>query len=473
MAVETDFDFLIIGSGPAGEKAGALAAYHGRRVAIVERAARPGGTMVDGASGTKTMREAALYLTGYRRREVYGVGLDLEPQLAVDGVRARADDVHRLLTDQVDQNLARHGITLVPGTGRLAGRGLVAVEPPGGGPTRTLTAPVVLLATGSRPHHPAAIPFDDPDVFDSDTAGALTRPVRTLAIVGGGAVACEYASIFAALGTAVTLVESGERLLRFMDAEISGLLAEAFRGVGMRVLLGASHARVRRDGEGIVVALDSGELIRPEKVIVAAGRVGNSDGLGLAEAGVETDERGHVRVDDRFATTAVGIFAAGDVTGPPTLASVAMEQGRVAACHAFGIPLRHNLDSCTPYGVYAIPEVAMVGMTEEAARAAGEDYGVGRARLARNARSASRGSSIGLVKLVFRRRDRRLLGAHIVGDDATELIHLAQALIYFDAGIDYLVHRTFNVPTAHEAYKYAAYDGLSRVENRPTLTANA
>jgi NAD(P) transhydrogenase len=243
--------------------------------------------------------------------------------------------------------------------------------------------------------------------------------------------------------------------------------------MGMRVLLDAGHAKVNADAEGVVVTLPDGHVMYPSKVVVAVGRVGNTEELGLEAAGVATDGHGHIVVDDRYATTAPGIFAAGDVTGPPALASVSMEQGRVAACHAFGIPLRSAVDKLAPLGVYSIPEVAMVGLTEEAAQATGDDVLVGRARLSRNARTAISGGSHGLVKLVFRRGDLRLLGAHILGDGATELIHQAQAVMHFNGSVDYFIDATFNVPTESEAFKYAAYDGLSRVESRPTLTSSA
>ncbi|MGH3510227.1 MAG: FAD-dependent oxidoreductase [Nocardioidaceae bacterium] len=470
--MQPELDLLVIGSGPAGEKAAALAAYHGKRVAIVERSPRPGGTFVDGVASSKTMREAAMYLTGFHRREVYGVGLDLTPEFALAGVRERARQVREVLTEAVEQNLNRHGITLVHGDALLLGDGAVRVTRADGGDS-TLTASVILVATGSRPFHPPGMPFGDPDLLDSDAASELDRPIASLVIVGGGAIACEYASIFSALGTSVTLIESGPQLLRFMDADIVDMLVETFERTGVRLVLGAGHAKVDRDDEGIVVSLADGEQLHPTKVIVAAGRVGNVEGLGLAEAGVGTDERGLVVVDETFATSAPGVYAAGDVTGPPALASVAAEQGRIAACHAFGITIREGLDPMTPSGVFTIPEAAMVGLSEQAARESGEDYEVGRARLAHNARTVISGSGTGLVKLIFRRADHRLLGAHVVGDQATELIHQAQTALHFGADIDYFVNSTQNLPTTSEAYKYAAYDGLSRLENRATLTTSA
>jgi NAD(P) transhydrogenase len=429
--------------------------------------------MVGGVATTKTMREAAVYLTSFRRRDVYGVGLELDPQVAIQGVRNRAERVRELLTQSVTDNLERHRIEFIHGTAKLGGTGEVRVTADSGGAHRVVTAHVVLLATGSRPLHPADMPFEHPDLLDSDTAQQLDRPVNSLVVVGGGAVACEYASMFAALGTEVTLVESRGRLLPFMDAQIAELLTDAFADIGMRVLLGAGHAQVTADPSGLLVNLHDGTVLRPDKVIVAAGRVGNTEDLGLAEAGVDTDGHGLVVVNEHFATTTPWVYAAGDVTGPPALASVSMEQGRVAACHAFGITLRDTVDSVPPFGVFSIPEVAMVGMTEETARVSGEVFEVGRARLSRNSRTVTTGAAGGLVKLVFRRSDHRLLGAHMLGDNATELIHQAQTVLHFEGTIDYFVNSTYNVPTASEAFKYAAYDGLSRLENRETLTTNA
>jgi NAD(P) transhydrogenase len=470
--VDSHYDLVVVGSGPAGEKAAALAAYHGKRVAVVERAPEVGGTMAGGVAGTKTMREAAIYLTSFRRRSVYGVGVDVEPRLAAQVVHERAQRVEAQLAQSVRDNLDQHGIDLVHGAARLLPQGAVAVETPGGSEPRVLTADIVLLATGSRPFHPPGMPFSHAGVLDSDTARRLGRPVPSMVVIGGGAVACEYASIFAALGTEVTLLESRGQLLPFVDARIAELLADAFREMGIDVLLGAGHARVGVEDDRPVVQLADGREIRPSTVIVAAGRVGNTEELGLADVGVAVDGRGHVIVDEHYETTSRGIFAAGDVIGPPSLASVSMEQGRAAASHAFGIGVHDVIDTMAPLGVYSIPEVAMIGLTEEAARAAGEDVEVGQARLSRNARTTITGDPHGLVKLVFRRSDRRLLGAHVLGDRATELIHQAHAVMHFDGTIDFFVNATFNTPTESEAFKYAAYDGLSRLEHRRTLTVN-
>jgi NAD(P) transhydrogenase len=464
--LEERFDMVVIGSGPAGEKAAAQAAYFGKRVAVVERSPSPGGAVVRNAEiPSKTLRETALYITGFRRREVYGLGLTLDPEAMVTQLRTRTAQVIETMTDAVRRNLERHAIELVHGVARLGSDRTVHVTLDGG-QERTLHGDVVLIATGSRPFRPPSIPFDDPDVHDSETMLDIDRPFTSLVVVGGGAVGCEYASIFTALGIEVTLVDSGERLLSFLDAEISQLLAEAFSHMGMRLVLGRGKATLERGDGGITCTLAGGDEITADKVLFASGRVGNTEGLGLDEAGVRVDDRNRIVVDERFQTTAESIYAAGDVIGPPALASVSMEQGRVAACYAMEIPFKETVDPMPPFGVYSVPEAAMVGLTEEDAVAQGIDYEVGRGWFAGNTRATIAGATDGLVKLVFRREDRKLLGVHVLGDHATELVHQGQAALNYDGTIDYFIHSTFNVPTESEAYKYAAYDGLQRLRAR-------
>jgi NAD(P) transhydrogenase len=457
---------VVIGSGPAGEKAAAQAAYFGRRVAVVERSPTPGGAVVrNGEIPSKTLRETALYITGFRRRDVYGLGLTVDPETTVAQLRARTAHVIETMTDEVRRNLERHNIELLSGTARL-GVGRTVHVTSDAGREQTIGSDVVLIATGSRPFRPPNIPFDDPEVHDSETVLTVDRPFTSMVVVGGGAVGCEYASIFTALGVDVTLVDSGERILPFLDAEISQLLARAFSAMGMRLVLGGGRAAVERDDHGLRCTLASGEEVRPDKVLFASGRVGNVEDLGLEEAGVQIDVRNRIVVDETFRTTAESIYAAGDVIGPPALASVSMEQGRVAACHALGIPFKDTVDPRPPYGVYSVPEAAMVGLTEEDAAARAIDYEVGRGWFAGNTRATIAGALDGLVKLVFQREDRKLLGVHILGDHATELVHQGQAVLHYGGTIDYFIHSTFNAPTESEAYKYAAYDGLQRLQAR-------
>ena len=461
MATDAHYDLVVIGAGPAGEKAAAQAAFWGKRVAVVDRSPTPGGAMTGGAVASKTMREAALYLTGFKRRDLYQVGIGLTPEIAAERLHRRTDAVVDMTTETAAANLRRHRVDLVQGEATLGGgRSVVVRDANGGSSSRTLTAEAIILATGSHPFHPPGVSFDDPDILDSDDAAQLDRPLRSLVVIGSGAVGCEFASIFTALGAEVVLVDSGSRLLPFFDAEIANMLDATFRAEGMTVVHDAGHATASRTDAGVEVRLGNGDVLSAEKVIFATGRVGNTDNLGLDVAGVDTDDRGRIVVDEHYRTSADGIYAAGDVIGPPALASVSMEQARLAACWAFDLPLKRTADSLPPYGVYAVPEVAMVGMTEADAAAAGIDYAVGRARFDANTRAAISGATDGMVKLVFRRDDLRLLGVHVIGEAATELIHQGQAVLHFGGSIEYFVHSTFNVPTMSEAYKYAAYDGL-------------
>ena len=452
---------VAIGSGPAGEKAAAQAAYFGHKVAVIDRDPRPGGAPVNsGGIPTKTLREASLYLTGFRRRDVYGVGMGLGAEVLLDRLRTRAAEVQESSGNEVRRNLDRHGIELIHGEATL-GVGSVEVTLAAGG-GRTLTADVILIATGSRPLRPPSIPFDDPDVHDSDSILAFDRIPGRMVVVGGGPVGVEYGSMFTALGVEVTLIDVGDRLVPFMDREISRVLEEALEEEGMKVILGQMGAVERTEGS-LNVSLEDGAVLETDVVLFAAGRVGNTEELRLEQVGVKTDERGRILVDEHYETSVPGIYAAGDVIGPPALASVSTEQGRVAACHAFDIPFKETVDPLAPYGVYSIPEVGMVGMTEDAAAESGIEYEVGRSWFKDNPRSAIAGTSQGLIKLVLDRNNKRLLGAHVVGDEAAELIHIPQAVIHAGGTIDRFIDSTYNVPTRSEAFKYAAYDALGRL----------
>ena len=459
------YDLVVIGAGPAGEKGAAQAAYFGKRVALVDRLSRPGGAPVASTGiPSKTLRETAMYVTGFRNRDVYGLRLEVDPEVVLQRLMARKSEVVSTMARAVDENLKRHGIRFIQGQARLGPDRTVFVS--GDGEDLVLEWEIVLLATGSRPLRPPAVPFEDPDVNDSEEVLEINRIPSTMVVVGGGPAGCEYASIFTALGTEVTLLDAADRILPFMDEELSRLLAETFERMGMRVMLGSGVATIGRSQGALQVLLENGDVIRPEQVLFAAGRSGNTEGLGLEEVGVKLDARGRVVVDETFRTSAEGIYAAGDVIGPPALASVSMEQGRVAMCHAFGIPFKETIDPLPPSAVYSIPEVAMVGLTEEAARAEGIDYEVGRGWFAGNAKATISGFTEGLVKLVFGRNDKRLLGVHILGDGASELIHVGQDVIHGDATIDRFIHTTYCTPTRSEAYKYAAYDGLQRLSGK-------
>ena len=460
------YDLVVIGTGPAGEKGAAVAAYHGRRVAIVERRSTVGGTAVNtGGIPTKALRDVAVQLGGSRRRATDGLTVELDLETLFEQLRIRATAVSAVMADAVAANLDHHGIEVVHGQARLGPGGTVSVTT-SAGPDRALHGEVVLVATGSHPVRPAGIPFDGRTVLDSEEIVALDRPFRSVMVVGAGAVGCEYASIFNAIGMEVVLADAADRFLPVLDTEVAGLLLTSLRRAGIDVRLGTVVSSVAHDGDHLAVSLSDGTVAHVERLLFAAGRAGNTTGLGLEEAGVAVDGAGRIMVDDHFRTTAEGVLAAGDVLGPPGLASVSMEQARVAVSLAFGFPLRQAVDRLVPVGIYAIPEVAAVGLTEEQAGGAGLDVEVGRGWMARNTRAVISGDTEGLVKLVFERTAGRLLGVHILGAEATELLHLGQAVIRHGGSIDEFVQTTFNVPTRSDAYKYAAYDGLKHLETR-------
>jgi NAD(P) transhydrogenase len=456
------YDLLVVGAGPAGEKGAAQAAYFGKRVCLVDPNQRPGGIAVSKAGiPTKTVREGAIYLSG--------LGQSASAMMAAPNVQdpwpllmARKLEVAELMTKAVERNLLRHGIERRRGRARFLSSQQIEIEMESGERV-TLEADVVLLASGSRPRHPPNIPMDDPDVHDSETILEIDRAPDSILVVGGGAAGCELASIFAALGTRVTIA-GGNHLLSALDVEMAGVLAECLNSMGIRVIPKVKVSGVTRTGDLLEATLADGRTLQVQKILVAAGRQPQIDGLGLGDIGVELDSAGWVRVDERYETTAPGLFAAGDVIGPPSLAAVAMEQARVAVCHAFGFEYKTETDRNRPTYIFSIPEAAWVGLTEEQARAAGIDYEVGRCSFATNAKARISGFPDGLVKLVFRVPDKVLLGVHIVGELASELVHIGQFVIHAGGTIDRFIDATFAVPTRSEAYKYAAYDGLMRLE---------
>jgi NAD(P) transhydrogenase len=459
--MSSDYDLVVVGVGPAGEKGAAQAAYFGKRVACVERMPSPGGAAVHtGTLPSKTLRETSLFLSGFRQRELYGLSVELRDGLAVPKLLSRKNAVRDLEVARMQWNLERHGATLHRGFGRFVDAHTLEVVD-GGGASRRLTADVFLVATGSRPYHPTGIPFEDPDVDDSDTILQIDRMPKTLVVVGGGVIGCEYAAMFAALHVDVTLVEGRTRLLPFLDAEIAERLRMAMERLGVRILLGETTTSIRRvDGRGLVTSLASGQEIVAEKVLASSGRSGSTEGLGLEAIGVEVDKRGYVKVDGDYRTSVANVYAAGDVIGFPALASTSMEQARVAVCHAFGFTYKRQVSHLLPFGIYTIPEVGCVGFSEDGAAEKGLDAVVGRASYRDNARGKIVGDDGGIIKLVVERGTRKLLGCHCIGERATELVHVGQAVMMLDGTIDVFIEMVFNYPTLGEMFKYAAYDAL-------------
>jgi NAD(P) transhydrogenase len=377
----------------------------------------------------------------------------------------RERDVVDSLRGAVERNVARHGIELIRGTARFEDVHTVVVSGAPDGTAR-LRAPVILIATGSVPNRGTDFPTGDPRFYDSDSILTMNRLPRRLAVVGAGVIGCEYACIFAVLGIAVQMIDGRPRLLGFLDAEISDRLRLQMEFLDIRLELGDGVIAVRAEPDAVRLDLKSGATLEVDAVLVAAGRLGNTAGLGLERLGIAVDDRGHVRVNEQFQTQVPHIYAAGDVIGFPGLAATSMEQGRVAICHAFGFAYKTAVSRVLPLTVYSIPEVSMVGETEENCREKGRSYCVGRAEYLGNARGQIVGDLAGLLKLVFDPRDRRLLGVHIVGEDAAELIHVGVMVLQSQGTIDAFIDAVFNYPSLGEAYKYAAYDGLGALARR-------
>jgi len=455
------YDLVAIGAGPAGEGAAELAAFYGHRSIVIEKN-QPGGTVTTtGGAPTKTLREAALYLTGFRDRDIYGLHLAVAPDIVLPTIRKRTRGVSELLRRVTADNIAKHNVDYLQGNARLGpGRTVLVMMPDGR--ELTLLAKAILIASGSRPTRPKSIPFDDPGICDSDTILALQYIPKDILIVGGGPVGVEYATICHALGARVTLAHMADRLMPMMDGEMSRRMDDLFRRWGVTVVLGAAADTIARTAAGnLEVSLSTGAKFQPDTILFAAGRAANTEGLELDAAGVKTDSRGRILVDEHFRTSAASVFAAGDVLGP-TLASVAMEQGRAAACHALGIPFEGTVDPTPVSAVYGMPEVAGAGLTEEQCQAQGIDYEVGRSEFDLIPRGAIAGHG-GLLKLIFRKDNQKLIGVHCIGDVASELVGIGQMVIHFGGTLSVFDEVSMNTPTYSYAYKYAAFDGFRRL----------
>ena len=457
------FDLVVIGSGPAGEKGAAQAAYFGKRVALIERKPELGGAGVNtGTVPSKTLRESALYFSGLRQRGLYGIDYSLREGLTVQDFMHREHAVVSAERQKIAANLAAHKIELVTGTARFEDPHTVQVTDARGAP-RYLRGDVVLIATGSTPYRPPEIPFDDKSIFDSDSILTMDRIPRSMIVVGGGVIGCEYASIFTALGVAVTLVDGRERLLPFLDAEIAEQLRAHLAGLGLTMAFNEKPKSTVHNDSCVRMTLASGKVVEAETALFAAGRRGAVDGLCLERATLGINQRGNIEVNEQYQTAVPHIYAAGDVIGFPALASTSMEQGRVAMCHAFGFPYKQRLASQLPMGIYTIPEISAVGESEESCKEKKIPYVVGRAKYSNNARGQIIGDTAGILKLIFRPENKRLLGVHIIGESATELIHLGMSVLESGGTIDAFIELVFNFPTLSEMYKYAAYDGLGNL----------
>jgi NAD(P) transhydrogenase len=458
-----DFDLIVIGSGPAGEKGAAQAAYFGRKVALVERATVLGGACVNtGTIPSKTLRETALHLSGFRQRELFGVDLAGTGELMLSDLMKRKREVMENEWALISDNLDRHHIERYLGAAELINPNEVKVWV--GASSQEISGDVILIATGSSPLRPPSIPFDDCCIYDSDSILTIDRIPKDLAIIGAGVIGCEYASIFAALGTRVFLIDGRTSLLPHIDREIVDvLLGTMTTRLNVQLRLGSEVEQVITDGERATVTLRGGERLEVEKVLVASGRVSNTAGLGLERAGVVTGKRGIIPVDEHFRTNVPNIYAAGDVIGFPALASTSMEQARVAMVHAFDLKYKTSVSKTLPYGIYTIPELSTCGATEEECAEKGINFAVGRAYYRKNPRGQIIGDVHGMLKLVFDADTLKILGVHIVGENASELVHTGMMAMQFGGTIEAFIDSVFNYPTLGDAYKYAAYDGLGNV----------
>jgi NAD(P) transhydrogenase len=456
---EERFDLVVIGGGPAG-LAGAIAgAILGKRVALVERGRKLGGALVNtGTLPSKTLRETALALSGFRSRGLYGVDLSLRRAARVADFLHHEEDVKRGAHLDIERRLERLAVTRVRGAARFADPHVVEVASGGRSGSRRLRARFVLIATGSAPTRPKEFPFEHPRVWDSDEILALEGLPRRLAVVGAGVIGSEYASTFAALGAEVHVIDGRDKLFPFLDDEVALRLERAMGGLGVRFRWKERVTSCTAPARGAIrLALSSGAKLDVDTVLVAAGRKAVVEGLGLEAAGLSVDERGLLAVDARYRTKVKHVLAAGDVVGFPALASVGAEQARLAVSAAFGSSLKADIAPLYPTGIYTIPEVSTVGATEESLREKKVDYVAGRAEYRDNARGAIIGDRSGFLKLLFRRKDMKLLGAHVMGEQATELVHVGMMTMLRDGGAADLQRACFNVPTLSNLYKDAAY----------------
>jgi NAD(P) transhydrogenase len=455
------YDLIVIGTGPSGQRAAIQAAKLGRRVAITERRTVVGGVCLNtGTVPSKSLREAVLYLSGIRQRDIYGASYSLKSDITIEDLLTRTNHVIRNEVEVIRAQMKRNRVELIEGAASFTGPHTVAVE--GAAERREIEGRFVVIATGSSPAPPPGVAIDGRQVIDSDGILTLERLPREMIVVGAGVIGCEYACIFGVLGVKVTLVDARAKLLDFVDEEIVENLIFHMRSYGVTFRLGDAVSRVEVQGPDRVIAhLESGKSIFGETVLYSAGRVGNTASLNLAAAGLQADERGRLKVDEKFRTAVPHIYAVGDVIGFPALASTSAEQGRLAACHAFHIRTQ-SVPELFPFGIYTIPEISMVGPGEAELTKNKVPYEVGRSYYREIARGQIIGDVNGMLKLLFHSDSLDLLSVHVIGEGATELVHTGQAVIAFGGTIQYFARNVFNYPTLGECYKVAALDGINK-----------
>ncbi|TMR88141.1 Si-specific NAD(P)(+) transhydrogenase [Nonomuraea basaltis] len=466
-----DFDVVVLGSGPGGQKAAIAAAKLGKRVAIVEKRHMIGGVCINtGTIPSKTLREAVLYLTGLNQRELYGASYRVKDEITVTDLGMRTQHVIGREIQVIRSQLGRNHVTVLHGTGRFLDPHTIGITGDEEKEEKKVTAEKIVIATGTSPARPDSVEFDDSTVIDSDAILHLNRVPETLVVVGAGVIGIEYASMFAALGTKVTVVERRERMLEFCDLEIVEALKYHLRDLAVTFRFGENVAAVERRPGGALTLLESGKKIPADCVMYSAGRQGKTTELCLEAAGLAADARGRIKVDENYATAVPHIYAVGDVIGFPALAATSMEQGRLAAQHACGEPVEELAD-LPPIGIYTIPEISFVGKSEDELTRDKIPFEVGISRYRELARGQIIGDSYGMLKLLVSSEDRRLLGVHVFGTGATELVHIGQTVMGCNGTVDYLVNAVFNYPTLAESYKVAALDAMNKMRVIARLTA--
>jgi NAD(P) transhydrogenase len=462
-----DYDLLVIGCGPGGQKAAIAASKLGKRAAVVEGAALVGGACVNtGTIPSKTLRETVLYLTGLSQREVYGQSYRVKSDITMEDLAGRTAQVVSREIQVVQDQLARNRVKLLFGPASFVDDHTVAVAQKTG--KIEITAAHIVIATGTRPARPANVAFDEQTVVDSDGILGLDRVPASLVVVGAGVIGIEYASIFAALGCKVTVVERRDRMLEFCDEEVVQALQYHLRELAVSFRFRETVAAVEAHGGRTITILESGKTIPADAVMYSAGRLGSTDLLGLESVGIPVDDRKRIRVDANYRTGVPHIYAIGDVIGFPALAATSMEQGRLAAYHAFG-ETSAAIDASMPVGIYTIPEISYIGRTEAELTASSTPYEVGISRYRELARGQIVGDSNGILKLLVSPQTRKVLGVHIFGTSATEMVHIGQAVMGCGGTVDYLVDAVFNYPTLSEAYKVAALDVTNKLRDVRTL----
>ena len=460
--MQEQYDLIVIGSGPAGQKAAIQAAKIHKKVAIIERGREIGGVAVHtGTIPSKTLRAAVMYLSGYDQRGLYGKSYRLKNALTMEDLMQRVTITIHQETEVMSDQLRRNSVNIIEGTASFVDPHTIRLESRDG-KTQDYKTRKVLLATGTRPRRPQDIAFDGETIIDSDDILNLKQLPKSMTVIGAGVIGVEYASIFSALDIKVTLVDARSCMMRFMDREITDELTHMLRDRGVTMRLGESIEKVEKENERAIITLQSGKKIISDLVMFAAGRTGCTSALKLENAGLEADSNHRLEVNQYYQTKVKHIYAAGDLIGFPSLASTSMEQGRLAARHAFGLSLSSRPD-LFPFGVYAVPEMSMVGKTEEELTEQKVPYEVGIARLKETARGHIMGLQEGMLKLIFSLQDKKLLGVHVLGEDATELVHIGQVVLALDGDLDFFIENVFNYPTLAEAYKIAALDACNRM----------